>query len=557
MSWNRSISHRTVLWLFAAICVVSGIGGCAFLRGYASGHSESLNAYDLATLRRDDVGAVRFVFDDFGGLDTDTLKTNAVPWKLVSTALVLRRWPDLPPSREHLREVLQGYGFIFPHSLKNWPLGQVPQFDLPLGLVNGQIRRSLPRVQLEGANLGCASCHAGVTYDSAGQPQPDAWLGLPNTSLDLDAYVDAVFSSLRIAAPQRERTLAAVKVLYPETTPQEMATLRRFVWPKLVKRVTEAGNAGGYGLPFRNGSPGATNGVAALKFQLSLLHDDAGFDAAVSIPDLGYQRLRSALLVDGVYTHRGATRFAPSQSLDRASTQRVADVVAFFTVPTMGLRPQRAEAAIAPVDDVMQFLAGYEAPAFPGTIDAAAATRGASLYASACASCHGHYDDHLPRPQLIEFPNRLSPLAEIGTDPYRTQAIDAPLVAAVRASRMGGYIDASFTGGYVAPSLSGVWATAPYLHNGSVPTLWHLMHPRARPVRFRVGGHALDFLTVGIAGQLEANGDWDYAAGYRPWSQPRLYDTTAPGHSNRGHEREFDGLSEQDKRDLVEYLKRL
>src|SRR5260370_40763791 len=37
-------------------------------------------------------------------------------------------------------------------------------------------------------------------------------------------------------------------------------------------------------------------------------------------------------------------------------------------------------------------------------------------------------------------------------------------------------------GGYVAPPLDGIWASAPYLHNGSVPTLWHVLHPAERPL---------------------------------------------------------------------------
>jgi len=109
----------------------------------------------------------------------------------------------------------------------------------------------------------------------------------------------------------------------------------------------------------------------------------------------------------------------------------------------------------------------------------------------------------------------------------------------------------------VAPPLSGIWATAPYLHNGSVPTLWHLMHPDQRPSRFYVGGHALAFARVGIAGDVDDDGTMHYPRDYRPWSTPSLYDTSEPGRSNRGHETMFAGLSEADKRALLEYLKRL
>jgi hypothetical protein len=110
---------------------------------------------------------------------------------------------------------------------------------------------------------------------------------------------------------------------------------------------------------------------------------------------------------------------------------------------------------------------------------------------------------------------------------------------------------------YVAPPLAGVWATAPYQHNGSVPTLWHLMHPDQRPARFYVGGHRIDFVRVGIAGEVESDGTMRYASDYRPWSTPRLFDTSEPGRSNRGHETMFADLTEAQKTALLEYLKRL
>jgi hypothetical protein len=99
--------------------------------------------------------------------------------------------------------------------------------------------------------------------------------------------------------------------------------------------------------------------------------------------------------------------------------------------------------------------------------------------------------------------------------------------------------------GYMAPPLANIWSTAPYLHNGSIPTLWALMNPELRPAKFYVGGHALDFTDVGIS----------YPEGYQPWSKPVLYDTSLDGQSNKGHEWQFQPLSQDDKRALIEYLK--
>ncbi|NCT12302.1 MAG: hypothetical protein GW767_06070, partial [Rhodobacterales bacterium] len=87
------------------------------------------------------------------------------------------------------------------------------------------------------------------------------------------------------------------------------------------------------------------------------------------------------------------------------------------------------------------------------------------------------------------------------------------------------------------------------LHNGSVPTLWHLMRPAARPARFMVGGHRLDLARVGI--------DLAPPTDYQPWSIPAEVDTTAFGLSNSGHEVGFAGLGEAEKDALLDYLKLL
>jgi mono/diheme cytochrome c family protein len=527
--------------------------GCDFFRGHASGRSTGLAPYVSQTLRPAEMGAAYFVFGDFGGLDTDTLETNAVPWKLVAAALVMERWPGERPTQDHLHELLSGFGFIYPSRVGNWPLAAQPEFSLPLGIVGGDVTRALPPIHVNTANLGCASCHSGVTYDAQGRPTDEVWLGLPNTSLDLDAYVDAVLSAVGAFASNRDRLLAGVVQLFPETSEAELGTIRRYVWPKLLSRVARGGPA----LPFRNGGPGRSNGVGALRFQLGIGQGDASVAAGVSIPELGDQLLRRALLTDGVYTRRGDARFEPRSRAGAASPERLSEVVAFFTVPTMGLHPERAAKAIAPVGSVMTYLAAYEAPKFPGSIDATRAASGARVYAARCAACHGEYEERDGRPRLSSFPNRRSALAEIGTDAARLDAVDDTVVSAVARTAMGRTIDAARTGGYVAPSLSGVWATAPYLHNGSVPTLWHLMHPEARPERFWVGGHALSLELVGVAGELDVQGVWTYPAGAQPWSTPRLFDTRSAGCSHRGHEAEFAVLGEEEKRDALEFLKRL
>ena len=529
---------------FTWVLVTSfGLAGCNFLRGYAEGPSTSFAPYESRSLAASERGAARFLFDDFGSINTDTLETNAVPWKLVAAALVSKKYPGEPPTQERLRRILGSYGFIYPESVGNWPGPAQPAFQLPLGIISGMLQRDIPRVRVEVANLSCASCHSGATYDAGGNPRAIVWLGLPNTSLDLDAYVDGVLDALRTAVKDREATFAAIQALFPDVGADELKTLRKFVWPLLVERLGE----GTDGLPFRNGGPGRSNGVEALKFQFKLPAGAHPTAAAVSMPYIGEQRLRWSLLADGIYKRHGDPRFGPRALAAAAPPGQTAEMVSFVTVPTMGLKPDKAVKIVGTMSDVLVFMAGYEPPAFPGEIDRAAAIRGAALYAR-CASCHGEFEERGGRLRLSSFPNRLSTIEEIGTDGARLEAVSPAVIAAVAGTPSGRYLEAAETRGYVAPALVSVWATAPYLHNGSVPTLAALMSPEERPARFLVGGHRLDFEKVGID---------DYPPDYQPWSTPRLFDTAEPGRSNRGHEREFEGLSEADKADLIEFLKQL
>jgi hypothetical protein len=98
---------------------------------------------------------------------------------------------------------------------------------------------------------------------------------------------------------------------------------------------------------------------------------------------------------------------------------------------------------------------------------------------------------------------------------------------------------------YKGRSLNGIWATAPYLHNGSVPTLYDLLLPPAqRPKTFMVGSRELDPKKVGFK-----HGANEYA-GF-------LFDTSLTSNSNLGHDYGSGEMTDQDRWDLVEYLKSL
>lgn len=127
-----------------------------------------------------------------------------------------------------------------------------------------------------------------------------------------------------------------------------------------------------------------------------------------------------------------------------------------------------------------------------------------------CASCHGAYSPRyvndpafLATPALEGMASYIVPLNIIGTDPVRVNTNNAAVQAA-GAKNFFGYPQTAGTAqdcgpqnqphlrgnrelGYLAPPLYGVWATAPYFHNGSVPNIWEVLKPSDRkPIWRRV-----------------------------------------------------------------------
>lgn len=499
-------------------------------------------------------GAETFARHDFGAVNFRALNTVAVPWKLAAAALVLDDPAGGGVNHAHLKTRLQSFGFLTPDRIEGAGGSVEPKRDHPLGVSVGEVTPGWPPVKVTVANLGCASCHAGPTYAADGAPQPaSAWLGSPNTSLDLEAYTRAVTAALKRQINDTPTLLNAVRTLFPETDWWEMASLRHAVIPQARRRLASIPD-GGSPLPFVNGSPGLTNGVAALKLQGRSPTDpvEAGF---TSIPDLADRSFRSALLYDGAYAPQAQARWRTMRRRDltRAHRDRLAAITSFFTVPSMGQSPADAHRQIPAAQRAFAWLETRRPQPFPGLIDTASATRGAAVYARTCSSCHGVYSGPPAAPRLESFPNWHG---KVGSDPARAAAFTPDLARYAATGGYGEVMETEATGDYAATLLSGIWATAPYMHNGSVPTLAQFMLLEPRSERFLVGGHRLDFRTVGIAGQ-EMKGVRAYPSGYRPWSRPAVFDTLKPGRSNRGHEAQFEGLSVQDRWDLIEYLKGL
>jgi hypothetical protein len=249
-----------------------------------------------------------------------------------------------------------------------------------------------------------------------------------------------------------------------------------------------------------------------------------------------------------------------------------------------------------------------------GPIDSASRDRGAALYARHCAGCHlpapdteGFWDQvnwtaaNASGAQYLKL--KEIPLEEIGTDPAQasilgrrtirvpeylkidlksrcedpsTEIVTETAFAYALASAVEHAVDRWYDANDISPQerarmngerpncvkaseaykarpLNGIWATAPFLHNASVPTLWDLLSPvEGRPAQFCTGTRQFDPKKVGYR-TICRDGDF------------RL-DTAIAGNHNTGHELR-DGprgngvigpaLGEAERWDLIEYLKSL
>ncbi len=204
--------------------------------------------------------------------------------------------------------------------------------------------------------------------------------------------------------------------------------------------------------------------------------------------------------------------------------------------------------------DVLQYLLSIESPKYPYPVDAPLAATGKTIFADTCAKCHGTYGD------APTYPNKVIPLADIGTDPKRFENIGEKFGHAYNASWFAQEEPAgkpvTATAGYQAPPLHGVWATAPYFHNGSVPTLDGVLNSAARPRvftrSFRTGEADYDRERVGWR-VTDLSPPGPTASGFE---RRKVYDTTQPGRGNAGHTY-GDHLTAEERRAVVEYLKTL
>lgn len=255
-----------------------------------------------------------------------------------------------------------------------------------------------------------------------------------------------------------------------------------------------------------------------------LLHHD------VDAPPFWNVRKKKSLYVDG---------FAPKTARP---------LMQFILLPRV--TPDLLEKWEPEFADMLAWIESLQPPKYPFPIDRGLAAKGEVLFNKTCSECHGTYGPD------GKYEQRTIPIDEIGTDSLRYRSLTPEYRNWMKRSWISRYgKDAVEVNpeGYVAPPLDGVWASGPYFHNGSVPTLWHVMHSDQRPAVWKRTEDGFDQEKVGLEIE-EFNSVPDSVK--VPSQKRRYFDTKLPGKSSVGH-RFPEKLREEEKQAVLEYLKTL
>ncbi len=405
---------------------------------------------------------------------------------------------------------------------------QEPGRPLPIGF---SIRRRL----IDLAGLNCAACHVGEVRASA-DAEPQVILGMPANTVDLQLFFGFLFACAGdnrftadniMAEMEKDGHLFLVdRLIYRLAVPQLQAGILK------IRSQLEA-----YMLPNHpRFGPGRVDTFNPYKVnQFSEYYPpgsvtDAERIGTADFPSIWDQRMREGLNLHWDGNNNSVRERNFSAAFGAGATRENVDSASF--------------------DRVTAWLEDLPPPPYPFgiTSDRAVLARGEAVYADRCRSCHDVGGEMI---------GQVDPIELIGTDRHRLDSYTEKL-AKIQLSYGDGYSwdfqHFHKTNGYANAPLDGIWARAPYLHNGSVPTLWDLLTPqesRNGGRGFFYRGHSVyDPVNVGFRDDVEqeANGRKSFR-----------FVISEPGNGNQGHTGPLYGtdLSDGDKRALIEYLKAL
>ena len=402
-----------------------------------------------------------------------------------------------------------------------------PGKDLPVGMSKRH------HLGLDRTFLNCAICHTSTVRDTP-QSQPRLYLGMPANTFDVKAFQKFLFACARDPKFTKKFIMPEVRRMMQEQG-RELDLLDRYVvypaaiWIAREQLLTLSGRFA-WAVDQYDWGPGRVDTFNVAKMLFSFPMDrmaENEQNAPSDLPSIWNQGPRQGMQLHWDGNNTRVEERNKSAAFGTGTTPPTIDVAA--------------------IGRLEKWLETREAPKYPYPVDQAKAARGGALYREYCASCHGAGGRDFSGPYV----GRVTPIEEIGTDRHRLDSYSYEL-AVNQSTLYAGYpwrfTNFRKTFGYANLPLDGIWLRAPYLHNGSVPTLRDLLEPaQTRPKLFYRGYDVYDPVKVGFRTDVAQEGVRRY---FR-------FDTAVPGNGNGGHEGESfgTGLGAADKEALVEYLK--
>jgi hypothetical protein len=397
--------------------------------------------------------------------------------------------------------------------------------DLPVGVSKRRYRG------FDMVWLNCAFCHTGTVRDARDSPRR-VIAGMPANTFEFRRFMGFLFEAARDRRFTPDRILLEIERMGGDLDLIDRLILRYYALYVMRERILTIADR----LSFLNEQPewgpGRVDTFNPLKAYFAFPPEKLSpgeLIGTTDFPSIWNQRQRRER--DMELHWDGNNKIVEERNKSAAMGAGV-------TPPTIDLpRLERIEA----------WLLDFRPPPWPYELDAAQAARGGAIYAQRCAECHGANGQDFSG-RLV---GRVTPIQLIGTDRHRLDSY-TPELALNQNTVYAGYPwrfkNFRKTWGYANLPLDGLWLRAPYLHNGSVPTVRDLLEPSARrPVQFYRGYDVYDRKKLGFVSTVaEERGQRFF-----------LFDTTKRGNSNAGHEGPAYGteLSAEDKDALVEFLK--
>jgi mono/diheme cytochrome c family protein len=366
--------------------------------------------------------------------------------------------------------------------------------------------------------LNCATCHVGSIRNSPSEPRRIV-VGMPANQMDLQGYARFLTACASDPRFNASTLIAAIQKENPDFGFFQRLLYRWFVIGRARDGILERAKENAWFDARPPQGPGRVDTFNPYKVLLKLGIEKDQTVGTVDLPSLWNQRPREGLWLHWDGNNNSVQERNKSAAIGAGATPESLDLESMKRIEDWSM--------------------DFKAPAYPADrIDAALAQKGADIYKRDCAACHEFGAERI---------GQVTPLAEVGTDRERVDSFTPELAA--RMNTIGEGREWRFshfrkTDGYANMPLDGIWLRAPYLHNGSVPTLRALLSPpEERPAEFYRAYDVYDWKNVGFV-----------SSGPDAEREGVKFSTRERGNSNAGHVygTQLDAAA---KDALLEYLK--